>query len=68
MLHQDWDLIEKEETRLLRAMTVQESLGVFLSLQMSFEWQLQQTASLFAPERESAMIELQNRLRRLVDR
>jgi hypothetical protein len=67
MLQKDLDLITNEETRLLRAMTVQEGLQVFLSLQRSFEWQLQQTAPLFASERQSAMIELQNRLRRIVD-
>jgi hypothetical protein len=68
VLQKDWDLIQREETRLLRAMTVQESLHVFQSLQRSFEWQLQQTDSMFAPERRWAMIELQKRLRRLVDR
>ena len=40
ILREGWDLIEQEELRLLRAMTVQESLDHWLQLQKAFEWQL----------------------------
>ncbi len=69
-LRQDWadnDTLEAEETRLLQAMTVQESLQQWLALQRAFEWQLQQTASIFAADRQEALAELQARLRRLAD-
>ena len=48
-------------------MTVDESLHLWARMQAAFEWQLQQTASLFGPDRRNALIELQARLRRLVD-
>ena len=68
ILREGWDSIQKEETRLLRAMTVQESLKQWLQLQQAFEWQLQQTARLFESERRAALVELQNRLQCLVER
>jgi hypothetical protein len=68
ILREGWDSIQKEETRLLRAMTVQESLKQWLQLQQAFEWQLQQTAKFFESERRAALVELQNRLQCLVER
>ena len=67
ILREGWDSIYSEEIRLLRAMTVQEIMHHWLRLQQAFEWQLQQTAELFESERRAAMVELQARLRRLVD-
>ncbi len=66
-LRERWNAQQDEETRLLRAMAVQESLLQWLRLQSAFEWQLQQTAHLFAAERQEALAELQARLRRLMD-
>lgn len=69
-LRQVWEDVhdlEAEETRRLRAMTVQESLQQWLALQRAFEWQLQQTASVFAADRHAALAELQARLRRLAE-
>lgn len=57
-----WDEIEAEETRLLRWMTVEESLDHFIALQRAFEPQLQQTESLFRAERMACLEELQRRL------
>ena len=57
-----WDEIEAEETRLLRQMTVQESLRHLLTLQRAFEPQLQQTEELFRAERLAYLEELQRRL------
>lgn len=65
ILREGWEAIEAEETRLLRALTVQESVRQWLSLQRSFETQLQQTATLFGPERRAAFAQLQDRLHRL---
>jgi hypothetical protein len=66
-LREDWATITVEETRLLRALTVQESVRQWLSLQRSFEAQLQQTAALFGPERQAALAQLQDQLHRLAD-
>ncbi|PKO21109.1 MAG: hypothetical protein CVU38_16450 [Chloroflexi bacterium HGW-Chloroflexi-1] len=66
-LREGWDAFEAEETRLLRGMTVQESMRQWLMLQEAFEHQLQQTAGLFGPERQAALVELQERLQRLAE-
>jgi len=66
-LREGWDEVEKVETELLRAMSVQESLAHWLRLQQAFEYQLQQTAELFAPARREALAELQDRLYRLAE-
>ena len=61
-LREGWETIEAEETRLLRALTVQESVHQWLMLQRTFEFQLQSTAALFASERQAALARLQSRL------
>lgn len=69
-LRQVWEVdndLETEETRRLRALTVQEGLQQWLALQRAFEWQLQQTAFIFAADRQEALAELQARLQRLAD-
>ena len=66
-LREGWEAIEAEETRLLCALTVQESVRQWLSLQRTFEPQLQQTAALFEPERQAALAQFQARLRRLAE-
>ena len=63
-----WDEIEAEETRLLRQMTVQESLCHLLALQRAFESQLRQTEPLFRAERLAYLEELQRRLSTLAGR
>ena len=60
----DWDILQSEGTRFLRAMTVQESMQQWLKLQLAFEWQLQQTKQYFETERRTALRELQARLQR----
>ena len=62
-----WEMVEAEETRLLRRMTIQESVRDWLMLQRSFETQLQQTAAIFGPERRAALAQLQARLHRLAE-
>ena len=66
-LREGWDTVEAEETRLLRAMPVQESIRQWLLLQRSFEAQLQQSAAIFGPDRWAALAQLQARLRRIVE-
>jgi hypothetical protein len=61
------DVVEAEETRLLQSMTVRESIHQWQALQRAFEPQLQQTAVLFAPDRQAALAQLQLRLRRLAE-
>jgi hypothetical protein len=64
-LREGWDSIQQEETRLLRTMTIQESIEQWLVLQAAFEWQLEQSAHIFAKDRHNSLIELQNRLQQL---
>ena len=57
-MHEGWDEIETEETRLLRQMTLQEGMRHYLALQQAFEPQLQQTEALFRAERAAYLEEL----------
>ena len=66
-LREGWDAFDFEEARLLRAMTIQESLDQLLMLQRTWEPQFQRTAALFIPERWAALTEIQERLRRLAE-
>ena len=50
-LREGWAVVEAEETRLLRSMTVQEGVQQWLALQRAFEPPLQQMAALFALDR-----------------
>ena len=58
-LREGWEMVEAEESRLLRGMTIQESVRLWLMLQRSFEAQLQQTAAIFGPERQTALAQFQ---------
>jgi hypothetical protein len=64
-LRKYWDEADELEQRLLREMTIQESLQALYELQVAFEWQLQQTESLFGPQRREYLAELQRRLLKL---
>jgi len=66
-LREGWEFAEQEEIRLLRRMTVQESLRQWAMLQAAFEPQLRATEALFAEERRQALAELQARLCRLAE-
>jgi len=66
-LREGWDALEADETRLLRRLTVHESIRQWLILQRTFEPQLQETAKLVGSERQTALAQLQARLRRLVE-
>ena len=64
-VREGWDEVEAEETRLLRQMTIQESLAHWLALQRAFEPWLRETESLFRAERLAYLEELQRRLAKL---
>jgi hypothetical protein len=66
-LRKGWDTLEADETRLLRHLTVHESIRQWLILQRTFEPQLQETVTLFGSERQAALAQLQARLRRLAE-
>ena len=66
-LREGWDEVEGFETQWLRALSVQESAAQWLDLQQAFEYQLQQTAEIFAADRWQALVELQDRLHRLAE-
>ncbi len=57
----------RAEAQLSQAMTVIESLQIWARLQMAFEWQLQQTAILFAEDHRESLVELQTRLHKLIE-
>jgi hypothetical protein len=61
------DQFYTEETQQLRSMTITESLHLWVKMQAAFEWQLQQSAPWFEADHRNALIELQARLRKLVD-
>jgi hypothetical protein len=61
-IREGWEEVEMQETRLLRQMSVQESVGHLLALYRIFEPQLQQTEALFRAERMAYLEELQARL------
>jgi hypothetical protein len=66
-LRDGWDRVEAEEARLLRRLTVPESLDHLRSLQQAFEPQLQRTESLFRRDRLAYLQDLQDRLNRLAN-
>ena len=66
-LREGWDALEADEIRLLRRLTVHESIRQWLILQRTFEPQLQETAAIFGSERQTALVQLQSRLRRLAE-
>lgn len=57
-----WQAVEAEERQLLSPMTIADSLRQWLTLQRTFESQLQQTEGLFRAERLAYLEELQRRL------
>jgi len=67
-VREGWEAIEAQETRLLRQMTVEESLQQLLNLHRTFEAQLQETEPLFRAERMAYLEELQRRLLKLEKR
>lgn len=64
-IREGWDEVEEVEVRLLRQMTVEESLRQYLALQRAFEPQLRATEHLFRAERLAHLRELQRRLAKL---
>lgn len=62
-----WIEIEQEETRLLREMTIAESLRAFTLLYEAFAPRFREGEPDYQAEREAALIEQQGRLRRLAD-
>jgi len=61
----NWAEIEAEETRLLREMTVEQGICDYLALRREFQPMLQETESIFRPERDAHSIQLQQRLWKL---
>jgi hypothetical protein len=64
----NWDEIEALEVKLLREETPQEGIKGFLSLMSEFAPMLEQTAAIFQPERDEAVIALQERLHQFGER
>lgn len=64
-LREGWDEAQIEEAKVSQVLTVQESVRQFLILYRSFAPHLQETESLFGPEREAYLVELQQRLQQV---
>lgn len=60
-----WADIEKKETGMLRALTLEQGIQQFLALQREFEPLLRQTETFFRAPRNQALSQLQTRLRTL---
>jgi hypothetical protein len=58
----NWDEVEAEETRLLRALTPAEGMREFFLIQAASEHQYRLTDELFQREREAQLIRMQTRL------
>jgi len=66
-LRQDWERVEREEARLLSALSIADSVRLYLDLQSQFEESLEATERFFRQERLAHLAELQKRLLRLND-
>ncbi len=64
-IREGWDEVEAEKARLLRQMTVRESLLQYLALQRAFEPHLRRTEAIFRAERLAYLAAFQRRLSRL---
>lgn len=64
-VREGWEALEAERVRLLRRMTIQESVAQYLALQQALEPQFRQTEALFRPQRMAYLAQLQERLARL---
>ncbi len=58
----NWDAVRAEETRLLRAISLQEGALQFFALLAEFEPWLQETELHYREQRNQALIQLQARL------
>jgi hypothetical protein len=66
-VRQGWAEVVRTEAHLFWSISEQESFRQWLQLQQVFEPQLRDTSALFAPDRQSALAELQTRLRRIAE-
>ena len=66
-IRRDWSDIEAEETRLLREMTVADSLKAFALLYEAYALRFRAEEAAHLVEREAELIERQRRLARLAD-
>ncbi len=64
LLRQTWAKMEQEKTRLLRAMTLEQSTKDYLLLCQEGEAHLLATEQLFRADREKYLIDLQEKLRK----
>lgn len=59
-----WEAMDHANLRLLREMTIEESVNIYLSLFHSMTPLIEGSKDFFLPERRSYLIELQERLRK----
>ncbi|HMV50323.1 MAG TPA: hypothetical protein PLD20_31055 [Blastocatellia bacterium] len=63
-LQNQWDAMEQVNLRLLREMTIEESVQTYLSLCGSLALLIEESRDFFLPERRAYLAELQERLRK----
>ncbi len=59
-----WEAMDRANLRLLREMTIEESVKTYLSLFHSMRPFIEESKEFFLPERKSYLTELQERLRK----
>lgn len=60
-----WALMEQEEDRLARDLTIQESVQLYLALCHAVAPMIEETKDLFLPEREAYLADWRERMRKL---
>ena len=60
-----WEAMEREEDRIYRKPTIEESVKTYLSLCHTFAPMIEETKNIFLPEREEYLADLQSRMRKL---
>lgn len=61
---EQWAAMEQAEMRSLRAMTVEESMKIYLSLCQAMAPFIEETKDVFLADRRAYLLELQERLRK----
>lgn len=63
LVRESWEAMEREDTRLLREMTIEESVRTFLSLCHTMSPLIDATKDIFLSDRLAYLTELQEKLR-----
>ena len=65
-VREGWKELTEEEDKIDRALTIEESVRIYLSLLHAYSPMIQQTRDIFLSEREEYLTTLQQRLKKLL--